>query len=498
MCRRVQPVPFLREQYDIKELFVESRIEFLEDRQKEIRNGKEQWRILQDYKPIFTDLQIKSKMYILDGEPGYGKSTLALQMAHDWCHHTAPMNNFEILVLLRLRQFKNVMSIFTAIKKFLLPKDSPLTEDDVAIILDNASVLILLDGYDEYPDQGNKETDIEYIIRGEMFQKHDVVLMTRTGCLPLQHLCNTQRIRLKGFDQATRNLYIRNVVARGSSEDANEINKFLRNNPVSTDLCQNPLFFAMICHMAYNNDRFYSLSTVTDFFRHIIKCFHSHEVIRNLTGKREIKRVLQNHRALDKMAFEGLSRNTLQISWSRDELREKMTDDLYDEYIRIGILVEEEVYDYDAIDYEIETRFYHKLFLEWYAAHYLADEASNPEVEFEPWPKEFHPWCCNHDQNKTHNRTDDSALFGGQKYLMKSLNPNDVHYLYRFACGLNPKTALKIIDHLGKNEGYDKYTLLCIIEWGGALKEVVNTVTLLCSRRIYICDTDTLQVQNVL
>lgn len=196
------------------------------------------------------------------------------------------------------------------------------------------------------------------------------------------------------------------------------------------------------------------------------------------------------------MAFEGLSRNTLQISWSREEVREKMTEDLYDEYIRIGILVEEEVYDYDAIDYEIETRFYHKLFLEWYAAHHLADEASNPAVEFEPWPKEFQPWCCNYNQNKTHNTSDDSALFEGQKYLMKSLNPNDVHYLYRFACGLNPKTALKIIDHLGKNEGYDKYTLLCIIEWGGALKEVVNTVTLLCSRRIYICDTDTLQVQK--
>ncbi|KAJ8037030.1 NLR family CARD domain-containing protein 4 [Holothuria leucospilota] len=463
----IQPVPFLRNKYDIYELFVESCIELLEDEQRE-GNELEKWTKITNYKKIFTDARLQSKRRIIDGEPGYGKSTLALQITQDWCRKESPMTKFDVLILLRLRELRNAPTIYSAIRKFLLPKDTTLTEDDIKGILNSSSTVILLDGYDEYPERGNKNTDIEHIISENMFQQHEVILMTRTSCLPTDFSRDTKRIRLTGFDDAARDRYIRNVVARGDYDRADEIHRFFRENPVSDDFSKIPLFFVMISQMVQRNQKFQNLNTVTEFFRHVVRCFHSHEEIR--AGHHEKKGEL-DHTKLDRIAFEGLSGNSQELSWKKKDLKCKIGHNLYLEYVRIGFLIEEDYFDYDALEYKTETRFCHKLFAEWFAAQYLAKQIARPNVNF-----------------KQTNKT--------QHDFLKSLNPHDVHYMYRYACGLNPEAAVKIIEHLGKSRDYDEYTLLCISEWGGNLEKVSSTVFRLCLRNIKIKNTDSLLLRT--
>ncbi|KAJ8048307.1 NLR family CARD domain-containing protein 4 [Holothuria leucospilota] len=470
LCGSIQAVPFLRDKYDINELFVGSGFEFLEET-RAATHEQEMWTRLKDYKMIFTDPKLDSKRRIIEGDPGYGKSTLALQITNDWCQGKAPMKDFDILILLRLRYFRKASTVYSAVKSFLLPKDTELTEDNIKNILDTSQIVVILDGYDEYPYKDREETDIEHIIRGDMFQKYEVVLLTRKSCLPLHCSIDTKRIRLTGFDKSARDMYIRNVVARGNAETSDHINRFLRDeNTIPNDLCKVPLFFTMIANMAHKSETFYHLKTVTAFFRHLIVCFHSHEQIKKAKGKREKKRFHRDHSLLDKQAFEGLCQSAQQISWNAKVLRAKITNDLYDEYVRIGILVEEDVYNCEAIEYHTESRFYHKLFLEWYAAHHLAREAAKRDTEFEPWPQ--------------------------RKNFLQCVNPTDLHYMFRFACGLSSDAALKIIKHLGKNENHDKSTLLCITEYGGSLKNIVDTVESLCLRRIDIDIRDSLLLQN--
>ncbi|KAJ8048267.1 Protein NLRC5 [Holothuria leucospilota] len=471
LCGGIPPVPFLRDKYNIDELFIECRIEFLEGKQRGSCDHFK-WKKLKGYKEIFTDSRVKAKRRIIDGEPGYGKSILALQITNDWCQKVPPMNDVEILILLRLRQLKNMTSLFSGIKKLLLPKDSTLTDDDIKGILDNSLVMLLLDGYDEYPDRGNKDSDIEAIIRGDMLQNHDVVLMTRTSCLPLNPSVDTKRIKLTGFDDAAKLTYIKNVVTHNDLEKADKIRRFFSENLVPADLCRVPLFFVMISHMAHENKAFQNLKTVTEIFRRVVACFHSHEQIRRADANTvQSKRPATDHGQLDKVAFDGLIGDPQQITWGRDELRDKVGVDLYSEYVRIGILQEDEVFDDDAIDFKTETRFFHNVFLEWYAAHYLANEAVRPEAELEPnWKEKLHS--------------------------LKSLNPRDVQYMYRYACGLNHDAALKIIQLLGECRFYGQCTLMCITEWGGSLDAIEKTVTSLCSRDVHINDRDSLLLQK--
>lgn len=493
LCGSIRPVPFLRDKYDIDQLFVDSGIKFLEERQIGSKE-QEKWTGFKNYKAVFTDPRMKSNRRIIDGEPGYGKSTLALQITHDWYCGTPPMNDFEILILLRLRQFRNVPTIYIAIKKFLLPKDSKLTEDDIEGILDSSSTVILLDGYDEYPGRGTKGTGVEDIIEDivneDMCQEYDVILTTRTSCLPPDYSRDTKRVRLTGFDDDARDKYIRNVVAGGNSEDADRITQFLRDNPVPADLCKIPLFFSMIAYMVHKEERFFNLRNFTDFFRHVIKCFYKNRQIKFTQG---VKDQELDHGAVDKIAFKGLCEDAQQISWGKDELRKQLGDELYDEYVHIGFLIEEEgVYDFDAMDYKTETRFFHKLFVEWFAAHYLIKEATVPGAEFEPWQD---VWVD--PRGGAVSRSQGSKSLATEKaHELRSLTPHDVYYMYRYACGLNHDAALKIIEHLGKNRNFDKYTLLCITEWTGSLEEIVSTVTSICSRGIHMNDNDSVLLQK--
>lgn len=179
------------------------------------------------------------------------------------------------------------------------------------------------------------------------------------------------------------------------------------------------------------------------------------------------------------------------ITWSRNELRDKIVWELYDEYVRVGIFIEEEFFDDEAIDYKTETRFYHKLFLEWYAAHYLAKEAALQEAEFEAWSTtKLGYWYWSGIRNQTANALQHQDVDSSRACKLKNLDPFKEQYVYRFACGLNTDAAIKIIEHLGKNENFDKCILLCITEWGGSFERIFQTVNGLCSRPIRINNGD--------
>ncbi|KAJ8048336.1 Protein NLRC5 [Holothuria leucospilota] len=349
----IRPVPFLREKYNIEKLYVESEIKFLEDSQGGGNHDRQKWTRLSSYKKIFTDSRVKSKRYIVDGEPGIGKSTLALRITHDWCLETSPMDDFEIVILLRLRQCKKSPSFYSAIKQQLLPKDSKLSENDIENILNGSTTLVILDGYDEFPGKGSGETNIEDIITGEMLPDCDVILMTRTSCLPEDVSCETMRIRMWGFENAARHTYIRNVVARGDAEKAGKINQLLNENPVIGGLCTIPLFFVMISYLIYENESCRNLRSSTELLRLVVACFHGHDEIKKTDeNKRNDRKLAKDHHKLDKVAFEGLSGDIQQTSWKRDKIRGRIGDDFYDDCVRVGILIEDDVFDFDTIEYK--------------------------------------------------------------------------------------------------------------------------------------------------
>ncbi|XP_071850815.1 uncharacterized protein [Apostichopus japonicus] len=466
----IQPLPYVKDRlYCVDKVFVEGGFEVC--LAPELTRGtRGSWERLESYKSIYTDLRFKSKRRIIQGEPGYGKSTLTLQLAYDWCNDVSnsPINNVEILILLRLRQLGSTNSLFRAIKSFLLFQEPRVKQHEIAKIIHScSSVHIILDGYDEYPGRdSNDNDDVHRIIKMELFADFDVSLTTRY--LPESLRQETKRAKLTGFDDKAKDEYIRKAVVGNNDEAVEKIKQRLYENSILSDLCQVPLIFVMFAHMAHDQRDFMKFKSVTQFFKHIFRCFYEHLKQKFKDNRNNVIYLhAMEHHELDKIAFEGLNKENQQLSWIKTEFCERVGPESYHQYILIGILVEEDVVSDDStvdnVLFTTEVRFYHKLFCEWYAAHHLVTLLKNA-----------------YDINET----------------LRFLDPVDLQYLFRFACGLDPDAGKILINHLKRLPGGDTFAILCILEQTGDVKEIMDSVKELCSRDVKIKRGDSALLQR--
>lgn len=467
LCKTIRPIPYIRDNiFCVNELFIQGQIEVL-DRGADYRENN--WRNVGSYQDIFE--QQSNQTYVVEGDPGYGKSMLSLQFAYEWSLNTdSPISKkFDILILLRLRQLGNVKSLFHAIRRFILPKDSNLREKDIQEIMKSAkSILFIFDGYDEYPDAGRVETDILQIVNKEMFQEACVIVTTRRSKLPAVLNIQVGRFRLRGFDRMARQSYIRQAIAGDDLKRCEKINKKLTENPVFEDLCETPLIFAMFAHMIGEEKNISTISSATTLFKYMISCFHNH--MRNKLNDENVPNhdlYERDHARLDQLAFQGLTRNSIQLSWAKNVLIEILGDPFYNQYISTGILVEEESLSMDSYSlpaYHTEVRFHHKLFCEWYAAHHVVSKSSKRWI----------------------------------KSAFKQLQNSDVDYIYRFACGLNRSAAKHIIRILKDVADGQQHSILCIMEQPGTeiadnVRKEVKDIT---SKTVYFRQDDSRILQR--
>ncbi|PIK36060.1 hypothetical protein BSL78_27106 [Apostichopus japonicus] len=473
----IQPIPYIKERlYCVDKVFVEGGTEFYIVRGTADTGA---WVRVNSYRDIFTDSRIKSTRRIIEAGAGYGKSTVTLQLAYDWCNgvESSPLKDVEILILLRLRQLGKIKSIYKAIKLFLVPDEPRIKSSDIKNIIEScSSVEILLDGYDEYPDKDKRTgSDVDRIIKNDLFKDLDASLTTRY--LPKDYdRYNTKRVRLVGFDEKARDQYIRKAIAGGNEEVVEDIKRALKANPILDDLCQVPIFFVMFAHMTHEKKYFQTFKSVTEFFRYMIQCFHDHMRKKSLdqNTKKHMSEYEIEHTELSKVAFEGLSNENQQLSWDKEKLGGRLGQVFYDHYILVGILVEEEVADVTnemtpgkSIQTKTETRFYHKLFCEYYASFALVNKVAAAK-----------------NANKV-------------KKILDKIDPFDLQYLYRFSCGIDATVGGKIIKYLKERKDGDKFAILCILEQAGKIDEdMKKNVREICSKVLFLRIDDNKLIQR--
>lgn len=467
LCNGVQTIPYIRDRlHSVKKIFVQGGIEYL---------AGSSWIPLKSHHDVFSNPKIQGKRRILVAGAGYGKSTLTLQFAYDWCYSVQEfyLKDVEILILLRLRQLGGVKSIYRAIKQFILPRSSQFNESDLeSVIESSSSVVVILHGFDEYPDENSiPMSDIMKMLMAPVFRHFEVLLTTRY--MPKQYPPETKVLRLTGFDDRARDEYIRKAVASEVVGVADRIRRRLHENPVLEDLCQVPLFFVMFAHMSHESKTFQTFKTVTRLFQYMVTCLHSHGTNKMGTGNAQQHLMFEkDHRRLDKVAFEGLSEKYHRIVWKRQEMCEKLGKDFYEHYVRIGILVEENVLGNvdrqsspSAYQYQKEVRFYHRIFCEWYAAHYFAKYAVGMDA--------YHLIT-----------------------ILQCIDPFDLQYFYHFVCGLNSSAVGSIMECVKKNKGGEKFAIMCILEQDRHDESTLDAVSYLCSKPIEFKPEDTKLLQR--
>lgn len=90
---KIQPIPYIRDSVSVNDVFVEGGIEIQKNTQRLSRKAKTEStddekpdvKPLKSHLDIFNEKEIDSKRILVQGDPGFGKSTFLMQTAYDWC-----------------------------------------------------------------------------------------------------------------------------------------------------------------------------------------------------------------------------------------------------------------------------------------------------------------------------------------------------------------------------------------------------------------------------
>ncbi|PIK38098.1 hypothetical protein BSL78_25063 [Apostichopus japonicus] len=192
--------------------------------------------------------------------------------------------------------------------------------------------------------------------------------------------------------------------------------------------------------------------------------------------KRKDCYIIPNHPKLNKQLFDALTGKNQQMFWQKNDFKNNVGDGCYNELITIGILLEEDILKINdtpgmaavsVIQRTTVVRFYHKLFAEWYAANYLSKCAGSMEHGALWFQKEF-----------------------------EKINPVDLQFVFRFACGLNKKASSRIIKYLKGIKDGQSFAILCFFEQVGETDDVVAMVKDLLTGGVTITSTDSRLLQR--
>ena len=195
-----------------------------------------------------------TRLVVVEGAPGIGKSTLAWELCRRWPTMES-LQRFSLVVLLKLRESK-----IQAAKSIsnLFPWEDDLNKSRLVaekVKEENGKgVLFVFDGFDELPADLRESIDtsisaVMEVIKGTFLPHSTIVITSRSSATAdLQPFLNspyTKHIEVVGFAEAEIQTYTEKVLGSGSDILAS-FNAYLSANPVVKGMMYNPLNCAII------------------------------------------------------------------------------------------------------------------------------------------------------------------------------------------------------------------------------------------------------------
>ena len=193
------------------------------------------------------------RIFLIEGAPGGGKSTLALHICHQWAQYASFMERFEVVVLVYLRD--QAIQKATSLADILPARTSKMSQTVISQIQasDGNNVLFVLDGWDEFPYhlQKFKHSFVSKLIRQpqKLSLHQSTVLITSRPVSSgnLLHIVN-RRVEIMGFTQCQIREYIEKALD-GNSTHIQKLVHHLEEHPVIEGYCYVPLHVAILVHI---------------------------------------------------------------------------------------------------------------------------------------------------------------------------------------------------------------------------------------------------------
>ena len=198
-----------------------------------------------------ADESERVRLVVVEGAPGIGKSTFALELCRQWPLRQS-LQCFYLVVLLGLRE-KNVRSA-KCIQELFWGGES----HDSNIIYEEVSkengkgVLFVFDGFDEYPPELRESSDsdspVMNLLRGTRELPEATILVTSRPSINLQPLMrnkNTKHIEIVGFGEEEIQKYA-SCAFKSNPEMLKGFNDYLSSHLSVKSMMYNPLNCSII------------------------------------------------------------------------------------------------------------------------------------------------------------------------------------------------------------------------------------------------------------
>ena len=207
--------------------------------------------ILKAKQPITMEDVLKdndTRLVVVEGAPGIGKSTLAWELCRQW-PTLESLKRFSLVVLLRLRE--EGVQTATAISDLLYHRNTELCRcvGEEVERREGEGVLLVLDGFDEFPAELRRKTLVAEVIRGSYLPKATVLVTSRpSATAELLSVCQAhvgKHIEVVGFSGKEIQEYAESIFGSGSQLLAS-FQTYLSVNPVVRGMMYNPLNCGMV------------------------------------------------------------------------------------------------------------------------------------------------------------------------------------------------------------------------------------------------------------
>ena len=207
--------------------------------------------ILKAKQPITMEDVLKdndTRLVVVEGAPGIGKSTLAWELCRQW-PTLESLKRFSLVVLLRLRE--EGVQTATAISDLLYHRNTELCRcvGEEVERREGEGVLLVFDGFDEFPAELRRKSLVAEVIRGSYLPKATVLVTSRpSATAQLLSLCQAhvgKHIEVVGFSGKEIQEYAESIFGSGS-ELLTSFQTYLSVNPVVRGMMYNPLNCGMV------------------------------------------------------------------------------------------------------------------------------------------------------------------------------------------------------------------------------------------------------------
>ena len=215
--------------------------------------------ILKVKQPITMEDVLKdsdTRLVVVDGAPGIGKSTLAWELCRQW-PTLESLKRFSLVVLLRLRE--EGVQTATAISDLFLCRDNPSLSRCVGEEVGKRmgeGMLLVFDGFDEFPAELRKKSLVADVISGSYLPKATVLVTSRpSATAKLLSVCQARvgkHIEVVGFSDKEIQEYAESIFGSGSKLLAS-FQTYLSVNPVVRGMMYNPLNCGMVVEVYRNS-----------------------------------------------------------------------------------------------------------------------------------------------------------------------------------------------------------------------------------------------------